>query len=75
MNANPISSLAAIFVVMLSSGQYSDRHSKPIQSFATKEEADRFVASKDGEVRRLEGMQDAITAMLKQHIKLQVFGQ
>ncbi len=58
-----VSSLTAIFVVMLSSGRYSDRHCSPVKSFPTREAADRFLASKEGAVRRLEGMQDAINAM------------
>jgi hypothetical protein len=63
MNANPVSSLAAIFVVFLSSGQYSDHSSTPIKAFATRTEADRFCTSKEANCRRLEGMQDAINGM------------
>jgi hypothetical protein len=63
MNANPVSSLAAIFVVLESTGQYSAHHSAPIKSFATREAAERFMSSKEATVRRLEGMQDAIYAM------------
>jgi len=63
MNDKLVSSLTAVFLVMQSSGQYSDRHSSPVKSFASREAADRFLISKEGETRRLEGMKDAINAM------------
>ncbi len=64
MNANPVSSLAAIFVVMLSTGQYSDRHSSAVKSFATRDAAERFRSSMEGTVRRLEGIKEAIDNLL-----------